>query len=316
MALQVVVGKGSVGSAVAEVLRAAGHEVRLLSRSGGGGGEGVEALAVDATDAEALTTAAHGAAALYNCLNPEYHRWTTDWPPMAAALLTAAERTGAVLATTGNLYGYGDPQGRPLTEDAPLAATGSKGRVRVAMWQAALAAHEAGRVRAFEVRSSDYVGPRVLQTGHLGERVVPKVLAGKKVQLLGDPDAAHSFSYVPDVARALVTAAGDERAWGRAWHVPTAPPVSQRQAVALLCELAGCPPVQVGRVPWTAVRALGLVQPIMREMQEMRFSIDRPYVLDSSAFTTTFGQQPTTTREALAATLAWWQDRLATPLAA
>ena len=41
---------------------------------------------------------ATGAAALYNCANPLYHQWFTDWPPLASALLTAAERSGAVLA--------------------------------------------------------------------------------------------------------------------------------------------------------------------------------------------------------------------------
>jgi hypothetical protein len=39
----------------------------------------------------------------------------TDWPPPAAALLRAAETSGALLVTTGNLYGYGAVDG-PMTE--------------------------------------------------------------------------------------------------------------------------------------------------------------------------------------------------------
>src|SRR5689334_19351007 len=99
MALHVVVGKGPVGSTTAEALVALGHTVRVLSRSGGQSTDAVEHRQVDATDVEALTAAARGAAALYNALNPEYTRWATDWPPMAAALLGAAERTGARLVT-------------------------------------------------------------------------------------------------------------------------------------------------------------------------------------------------------------------------
>src|SRR3954452_2280042 len=130
MALHVIVGKGPVGSTTAAELVARGHQVRMLSRSGGRSTDTVEHRQVDATDADAVTAAAHGAAALYNAVNPEYHRWATDWPPVARALLTAAERTGVVLVTMSNLYGYGRPSG-PMTPESPLAATDVKGRVRV-----------------------------------------------------------------------------------------------------------------------------------------------------------------------------------------
>src|SRR3712207_5352511 len=128
MALHVVVGKGPVGTATAELLVARGHRVRVLSRSGGTSTDTVEHRRVDAADAGALTEAATGAAALYNAVNPAYHRWATDWPPVASALLTAAERTGAVLVTMSNLYGYGRPTG-PMTPESPLADVDAKGRV-------------------------------------------------------------------------------------------------------------------------------------------------------------------------------------------
>ena len=90
MALHVIVGKGPVGMTTAGELVSRGHDVRVLSRSGGRSTEAIEHRQVDATDAEALTSASTGAAAIYNAVNPAYHRWATDWPPVAAALLTAA----------------------------------------------------------------------------------------------------------------------------------------------------------------------------------------------------------------------------------
>ncbi len=63
---------------------------------------------------------------------------------MAAALLEAASANDAVLAVTGNLYGYG-PSPMPMTESLPLNATYTNGRVRAQMWRQALAAHEAGQ---------------------------------------------------------------------------------------------------------------------------------------------------------------------------
>ena len=151
--LHVILGKGPVGSATAALLTARGDKVRVLSRSGGGGvGDAVEHVAVDAADAAALTAACEGADVIYNCANPvDYHRWAELWPPMAHALLAAAEATGAVLATVGNLYGYGRVD-RPITADTPLSAEGAKGRVRVQMWDEALERHREGRVRVVEVR--------------------------------------------------------------------------------------------------------------------------------------------------------------------
>src|SRR3954447_4406259 len=160
MALHVIVGKGPVGTTTAELLAAGGHEVRVLSRSGGRCTDAGEHRQVDAAGADAVAAATKGADVLYNAVNPAYHRWATDWPPVAAALLSAAERTGAVLVTMGNLYGYGRPTG-PMTPSSPLAATDTKGRVRAQMWTEMLAAHEAGRVRVTEARAADFVGPQV-----------------------------------------------------------------------------------------------------------------------------------------------------------
>ena len=83
MALHVIVGKGPVGMTTAAELIAKGHDVRVLSRSGGMSTAEVEHRQVDAIDADALADAARGAAAIYNAVNPAYHRWATDWPPVA-----------------------------------------------------------------------------------------------------------------------------------------------------------------------------------------------------------------------------------------
>jgi nucleoside-diphosphate-sugar epimerase len=301
MALHVIVGKGPVGSTTADLLAGRGHRVRVLSRSGGTSTDAVEHRRVDAADAGALAAAARGADALYNAVNPAYHRWATDWPPVAAALLAAAERTGAVLVTMGNLYGYGSPTG-PMTPDSPLAATDLKGRIRVAMWREALAAHEAGRVRVTEARAADFVGPQVPAAHSHLVRQLPALRRGRTAWVVGDPDVPRSWAYLPDVAATLVTLGTDGRAPGRAWHVPSAPPRSQRQALADLAAAVGGPPARVRAVPWPVLRAVGLVSPVMREVVDVRHQFDRPYVTDASATTATFGLTPTPWDEVVAAT--------------
>jgi nucleoside-diphosphate-sugar epimerase len=299
MALHVIVGKGPVGMTTAELLVAGGHEVRVLSRSGGRSGGGIEHRQLDAADADAVAGAARGAAVLYNAVNPAYHRWPTDWPPVAAALLSAAERTGAVLVTMGNLYQYGRPAG-PMTPESPMAATDTKGRVRARMWADMLAAHEAGRVRVTEVRAADFVGPQV-PAGHSHlQRQLPALRAGRRAWVVGDPDVPRGWSFMDDVACALVTLGGDERAYGRAWHVPSAIR-SQRQALTDLAAALGRPQPRVSGIPWPVLRGIGLGSPMMREVVDVRHQFDQPYVIDASATTATFGLTATPWSEVVAA---------------
>jgi nucleoside-diphosphate-sugar epimerase len=302
MALHVIVGKGPVGTTTADLLAAEGHEVRVLSRSGGTSTGAVEHRQVDAADAGAVAAAATGAAVLYNAVNPAYHRWATDWPPVATALLTAAERTGAVLVTMGNLYGYGRPTG-PMTPDSPLAATDTKGRVRARMWADALAAHEAGRVRVTEARAADFVGPQV-PAGHSHlMRQLPTLEKGRRAWVVGDPDVPRGWSFMDDVARVLVTLGGDERAYGRAWHVPSAIR-SQREALTDLAAALGKPAPKVSGMPWWTLRAAGVALPFMREVVDVRHQFDQPYVIDATATTDTFGLTATPWDDVVAASVA------------
>jgi nucleoside-diphosphate-sugar epimerase len=306
MAVHVIVGHGAVGRGAAALLREQGHEVRVVTRSGGPADGPVRHVGLDASDADALTRAAAGAEALYNCASPAYHRWAAEWPPLAAALLTTAERTGAVLATVSNLYGYGPVQA-PMTEATPLRPAGPKGRVRASMWLDALAAHEAGRVRATEIRACDYVGPGA--QGPLGERVVPRLLAGRGVQVLGSADAPHSWTYTGDVARLLVTVGSDPRAWGQPWHVPSNPPRTQREAIDDLARIAGVSPVRVGVLPKAVLRLVGIVNPVVRGLPEVAYQMERPFVLDSSAAQATFGLRPAPWDDVLAETIAFYRNR-------
>jgi nucleoside-diphosphate-sugar epimerase len=311
MGKHVVVGAGQVGSEVARLLAEQGHEVVLASRSGSGPDlPGIRKVAADAADRERMIQLTQGADALYNCVNPPYHRWAQAWPPMAGSMLATAETTGAGYVMLGNLYVYGAPD-RPMKERDPLAPPSAKGAIRVRMWRDALAAHEAGRVRVTEVRGSDYFGPGCLDQSHMGERFVPRLLAGKPVRYVGDPAQPHSWTYVPDVARALVTAATDDRAWGRAWHVPTNEQMTAREVADRLCALAGVPNPGVKIMPHWLIRTAGTFSPMLGELEELRYQFVRPFVLDSTDFQATFGITPTPMDEALTKTLAWWRNRSA-----
>ncbi|MGM0385433.1 MAG: NAD-dependent epimerase/dehydratase family protein [Actinomycetota bacterium] len=288
-----VVGAGPVGRTLATLLAARGDDVVLASRSGAGPAiDGVRRLAVDAADPVALTAAADGADAIHNCVNPpDYAKWPELWPPISRALLTAAERSGAVLATVSNLYAYGQVDA-PMVEGMPDAPAESKGRVRAEMWAEAKAAHEAGRVRAVEVRASDYMGDGVGDGSHVC-RVAPRALAGKPVKVIGSAHQPHTWTDVLDVARAMDVVSREERAWGRVWHAPSNPPRTQAEAVADVCAAVGRPAVKVSAYPGWALGALGMVSPMMRELKAVDYQFTRPFMMDSGAITREFGLEPT-----------------------
>jgi len=300
-----VIGAGVIGGGVARLLAERGERVSVVSRSGSGPAN-VTRVAADARDAEAMTRLADGAGVIYNCVNPPYHRWPADWPPIAASVLSAAERSGAVLVTLSNLYGYGPRAGaydpsHPMTEETPLAATGRKGRVRAQVWQDALAAHRAGRVRATEVRAADFVGPGAESA--LGERVVRRIRQGKSVSVLGRADRLHTWSFTEDVASMLVMAGTDPKAWGRAWHVPSNEPRTQRAVIDDLAGAAGVEPVRVSTIPSAVLAGMGLVWPLMRELRETEYQFRDEFVMDSSAAQETFGLKPTPWGQIVAVTV-------------
>ena len=209
MTHHLVLGAGGVGRTTTAALVALGHTVTLASRSGlvaerpweATRPDAVEVVSADAGDTRRVTELARGATSIVNAVNPpSYMTWDTDWPPVAAATLAAAEATGAGLVIIGNLYGYGRVH-RPMREDDPLRPSGRKGALRADMWTEALARHLDGRLRVTELRSSDYFGPGTMaRTSYLNDIVIDSLLAGRTPFLpVGRRNAPHSWTYVPDV---------------------------------------------------------------------------------------------------------------------
>ena len=305
-----VIGSGPVGAGVATALAERGQPVTVVTRSGTGPThELINRVKADAGDAETVARLANGAATIFNCANPPYHRWETDWPPMHRALMSAAEKSGAVLVMMDNLYGFGEGRPMPMHEHDPLLSTGTKGAVRARMATDLLEAHVAGRLRATFARASDFYGPEVLGAT-LGERAMPNILKGKKVGLLGRLDVPHSVSYMPDVVRTLVTIAFDERAWGRPWHVPNAPALSQRETVRVLAAAAGTE-VKVTAIPKVALTTLGVFSPTMAGLKEVWCQVGEPWITDSTLTEQTFGLTATPLADGAEATVAWWRERVA-----
>jgi nucleoside-diphosphate-sugar epimerase len=305
-----VFGTGAVGMAVMEALVRRGHRVRMVNRGGHADvPSGVEVVGGDAADTGFSRQAATGAGVLYQCLNPPYHRWVELFPALQAGVLAAAEATEAKLVVMENVYMYGRPQGRPLTEDHPYDARTKKGQLRARMTNELLDAHRRG-VRVTMGRASDYFGPRGGAQSVVGDRVIPPALAGKAAQVLGNPDLPHTYTYIPDIGEALVLLGERDEALGQPWHLPNPETLTTRQLVELIYQLAGHPP-KLRVAPKLLLRLMGLFDPTMRELVEMAYEFEEPFFVDSTKFQTKLGMTATPIQQAVAETVEWYQRRAA-----
>ncbi len=294
----VVIGLGNVGRSLAQQLVADGADVTVLTRAAPQiRVTGATHVVGNLGNLRELWRKVPQASVIYNCANPPYQHWSREWPHLTRAINAFAQSAGAVLATTSNLYGYG-PAESPMKETLPLRATFRNGRARLLSWQETLELHRKGHLRVTEVRGSDYICSG--SQSRMGDRVVPRVLSGKNVQLLGKVDTPHSWTFPADVARALIAAANDERGWGRAWHVPSNPPKTQAQVVDDIADVAGVKRVKASTVPRGELRLASLGNPVIRELRETDYQFAKPFILDSSAMSSTFGLEPSPWDDGLA----------------
>ena len=285
-----VIGYGPIGREVTGLLLAKGYRVRVIQRTAPNElPEGVSFAKANAMDAAELTDAINGASTIVFALGLPYDGkvWASGWPKAMAAVLTACENVGSRMVYADSLYLYG-PQDQPLRETLPPTDYGLKPTARsnaTRLWQTAF---EAGRVKTAAVRAPDFFGPGV-ETSILGTPTLGRLAQGKPAQVLISADFPHDIVHITDFARAIVTLVeAPDDAFGQAWHVPTPPTKSLREAITIAANAIGVP-ARISVVPAWAAKLLALFVPQVREAMELHYLMDRPYHVDSSKFQERFG---------------------------
>lgn len=304
--MHVIFGAGQVGVTLANILLASGKSVRMVKRSPGGVPTGIELLLGDATDAAFCHQACAGATAVYHCMNPAYFAkvWMEVLPRYMDNLIAAAGAVGARLVVLDNVYMLGRTGGKPMNESSTSNPCSKKGEIRARVAERLFDAHRQGKVRAVCGRASDFYGPRGKLT-LFGDFFWKPVLAGKAAMLPVNPDVVHTYHYIPDVAQGLALLGGaDERALGQVWMLPCQPVVTTREQVRRFEPFLG-KSIQVKSVPRWLLTSMGLFVPMMRELGEMAYQWDEPFVVDDSRFREYFSVRPLAVAEAAQSTVEW-----------
>jgi nucleoside-diphosphate-sugar epimerase len=302
--IAVLGAKGRLSRCVAETALGAGHQVIAITRNGKlpAGLAGAEPRAADAMDRDALIAATKGADVIFNGLNPPYTAWQTSCMTLAHNVVAAAETHGAHHLFAGNVYNYGVEIPSLAGPETPQHGSTRKGAIRIAMEQ--VFAEAAGRsVPTTMLRAGDFYGGN--GTGSWFDLMIAAKLAKGVLTYPGNPDIAHAWAYLPDLARAFVGLAERRadligfRTFTFAGHTLTGVQLQRHAEAALGRSL------KRASLPWWLLRAGGLVVPMWREIAEMRYLWFTPHALDGEALEAFLGAVPQTpVRVAVAAALA------------
>ena len=299
--LHVIFGAGQVGSGLAAALRRQGARVRVVRR-GPAEVPGVEVVRGDAADPAFAIQASAGAAVIYHCMNPSTYSakaWTAELPRLMSALSGAALAHGARLVYLDNLYAYGEVAGARTTS-TPFGAAGPKGQLRAALARQMAATPG---LRWTSGRAGDFFGPGAAGQSLISPDAVRRLARGGALWGVGDADAPHAFSYVPDVVAGLAALGlADDDVEGQVFHLPVVQ-VSLRALGAALGAAAG-QRTSVHTLPVWTLRLLGPLVPLLGELRETAYQWDRPFLVDDGPFRARFPGLGTALADAAAETVA------------
>lgn len=300
---KVILGAGPLGTRLAEILGERGDQVRLYSVLSNPAYDmpGTQPKRIDGRHLDAVRSAIQGADTVYLCLNAHYVDWEPLFPAVQQAVIDAAAEVGARLISSDPVYVYGRVDG-PLTEALPYTAQHPEiGKFRAVLADQLLSAHRAGKVRAAIGRYTDFYGPGCLNSS-FGSTF------GQRVSVLGDIDLPHTYGYLDDTARGLITLGSSDRALGAAWHLPNPPTITSRQLAELVFEAAGQEPQVSGSgISSFFVRMIGIFNADVRGVASLLYSWEKPFVVEHSKFEQAFGAEVTPHAEAIRATLEWYR---------
>jgi nucleoside-diphosphate-sugar epimerase len=300
---------GCIGIHTAKELRRRGIRVTAVGRSENrlrqaiGEDEGVTFRTADLTQPEGARRACEGAESIVYSVGAPYPRFDLH-PPMMRRTVDAAAAAGVKrLIVVSSVYSYGHPRAAFVTEDHPREPETRKGAFRKEQEDIALAAHAAGKLQVVVLHLPDFLGPYAENS--FSTSIFQSALANKTANWLGDPTLQHEFIYVPDVAPVIADLLERDDVWGERYNL-AGPGTIQGEDFIRRVYNAACRRCRYRSVGAGMLRFMGWWNPMMRELVEMQYLMEKPVILDDSKLRAKLGKiEKTYYANAITGTIAW-----------
>jgi nucleoside-diphosphate-sugar epimerase len=284
---------GAIGKSTADALRREGREYRVVGRDRAAltktfGGDGLaEIVTWEPDDPASARAALRGSGTVVYLIGVPYNQFQLH-PVLMKKTIDAAVAAGVEkILLIGTVYPYGKPLTTPVTEQHPREPHTFKGRMRKEQEDLLLEADSKGRLRGAILRLPDFYGPGVEKS--FLDSLFRAAGEGGTANMLGPIDTPHEFVFVPDAGPVVTALAAHEGAWGQMWNLAGSGAVTQRELVEKVFRLAGRKP-KIRVAGKTMLRAMGLFNPLLRELVEMHYLLTTPVLLDDSALHKLLGE--------------------------
>lgn len=273
---------GATGRAVIKELQAKNYQIRAVERTPKT--IEVESIPADLLIASDDINAIKGSTFVYLCDGLPYQAkiWQKDWALLMQNVINACEKAKSVLVFLDNVYMYEAPFAKPFSEIQPQNPNTTKGKARKQTVVLMLNAIASNKIKGVIGRSADFYGEYETNSMFYPS-FIENLLKGKSGQFLGKKDVLHTYAYIGDNAKALVSLATDPTTYGQVWHLPVGNPISPNQ-INYLMNTSLETNFKLKFVPTFIRKILGLFIKPIAEVEEMLHHFDKDYEMDSSIF--------------------------------
>lgn len=307
--MKTILGSGQLGMAVLEALLEIdpGTEITMVNRSGKldwGVPKNVRVIQADVTNIDVMKQIAQYSECIYSCTDVTYQKWDEFYPAIGKALSAALSVSRAKLIFADNLYSYGNVKGAVMNEELPHQASTKKGMIRANLLKTLLYSGQDYSRRVAIVKAADFIGPRI-HKGIFGLDFLDRLTTERRIILSGEIDLAHTFTYIKDLARAMVNVSNAADAFGQIWHAPNATAMDLNKWIHLF-EVMTNNKARVVVLPKFVVRIAGFFNSLIKEFYELAYQFEYPYLVDHSKYTNRFGDHSTPPSIMVKETIQWY----------